>query len=152
MHEHNHTPTSTNSPNPPRFLFKGFIYKGLSSGCFSIANAARLHHNRSNLEETSSWNIKVKEAVAAILMKPRPSPRTPEPIRGVWVDISEKEGNKTEEPDRSIKGWHGVKHLHCQGLLTAKWNQFLWVQPCQVGGGSIDSSAVAQISSNLYEC
>lgn len=55
----------------------------------------------------------------------------------IWVDISKMEGNTIEEPNRSIKGWYGVKDPNCQGLPTAKWNQFLWVQACQ-GVGSLN--------------
>lgn len=52
----------------------------------------------------------------------------------IRVDMSEKEGNRIEEPNRSIRGWRGVKDRHCQGLPTVKWNQFLWVEACQVEG------------------
>lgn len=99
----------------------------------SITITAWLYHPCRNLEKTSCWNIKVKEAVA-FSMKPGPSRWTRGTSERIQVDISEKEGNKFEEPNRSIRGWRIDKERHCQGLPTVKLNQFVWVQACQVEG------------------
>lgn len=116
--------------SPLRFPLKGFIYKGSYWVWFSIVNAARLYHSHINLERASCWKIKVKR-------KQQLHPQWVQlPGHMSWserirVDIRKMEGNKTPKPNRSIKGWCGVKDRNCQGLPAAKWNQFLWVQACQ---------------------
>lgn len=100
-----------------------------------MANTAWLYHNRINLERASRWKIKVKKK------QPLHSEWVQLPGHKGWserirVDISKMEGNKIQKPNRSIKGWCGVKDRNCQGLPTAKQNQFLWVQACQDVVGS----------------
>lgn len=100
-----------------------------------MVNTAPLYHSHINLERASCWKIKVKRKQ---LLHPQ---WVQVPGRTSWserirVDIRKMEGNKTPKPNRSIKGWCGVKDRNCQGLPAAKWNQFLWVQACQDVVGS----------------
>lgn len=116
--------------SPLRSPLKGFIYKGSYWVWFSMVNTARLYHSHINLERASCWKIKVKRRQQ---LHPQwvQVPGHMSWSERIRVDIRKMEGNKTPKPNRSIKGWCGVKDQNCQGLPAAKWNQFLWVQACQ---------------------